>query len=152
MLMRIHGSIIPKMMVPLLIIAAWSTAITCVHMLVENKSGKTQTLLKVDTVLLTVLGFVVGLALSFRSSTAYERYAEGRKLWAQLILNSRHLAHNIWVYGREPEGHEKEAVLQKLVAINLILAFVNAVKHKLRHEPEYDYVGPFPVSHVFALN
>ena len=30
-------------------------------------------------VLLTVLGFVVALALSFRSSTAYERYSEGRK-------------------------------------------------------------------------
>lgn len=29
--------------------------------------------------LLTVLGFVVALALSFRSSTAYERYSEGRK-------------------------------------------------------------------------
>jgi putative membrane protein len=27
----------------------------------------------VSTILLTVLGFVVGLALSFRSSTAYER-------------------------------------------------------------------------------
>jgi putative membrane protein len=32
------------------------------------------------SVLLTVLGFVVALALSFRSSTAYERYSEGRKL------------------------------------------------------------------------
>jgi predicted membrane chloride channel (bestrophin family) len=28
----------------------------------------------VSSVLLTVLGFVVGLALSFRSSSAYERY------------------------------------------------------------------------------
>lgn len=28
----------------------------------------------VQTILLTVLGFVVGLALSFRSSTAYERF------------------------------------------------------------------------------
>lgn len=29
--------------------------------------------MSVSTILLTVLGFVVGLALSFRSSTAYER-------------------------------------------------------------------------------
>ena len=28
----------------------------------------------INNILLTVLGFVVGLALSFRSSTAYERY------------------------------------------------------------------------------
>lgn len=32
--------------------------------------------LGVSTILLTVLGFVVGLALSFRSSTAYERYVQ----------------------------------------------------------------------------
>ena len=34
-----------------------------------------------DSILLTVLGFVVGLSLSFRSSTAYERWTEGRKYW-----------------------------------------------------------------------
>ena len=33
----------------------------------------------VDSVLITALGFVVALSLSFRSATAYERYAEGRK-------------------------------------------------------------------------
>ena len=46
--------------------ACWSTAITCISKLVYEIS--------IDSILLTVLGFVVGLALSFRSSTAYERY------------------------------------------------------------------------------
>jgi hypothetical protein len=31
------------------------------------------------SVLITALGFVVGLALSIRSTTAYERFIEGRK-------------------------------------------------------------------------
>lgn len=69
--LRIHGSILPVMILPLLFVAVWATAIT-----VASQYGYPLT---VDPLLLTVLGFVVGLSLSFRSATAYERYIEGRK-------------------------------------------------------------------------
>lgn len=92
-----------------------------------------------DPLLLTVIGFVVALALSFRSSSAYERYSEGRKYWAQLILVSRNLSSLIWVHIKERPESEKEDLLGKVSAINLILAFAQACKHKLRHEIEYDY-------------
>jgi ion channel-forming bestrophin family protein len=69
--LRLQSSVTPKMILPLLLIGAWSTLITCISKFVLE--------LAVNSVLLTVLGFVVGLALSFRSSTAYERYTEGRK-------------------------------------------------------------------------
>jgi len=46
----------------------------------------------------------------------------------------------------EREGaNEKADLLNKLTAINLILAFVNACKHKLRHEIEYDYTDLKPL-------
>lgn len=62
-----------------------------------------------------MLGFVVGLALSFRSSTAYERYAEGRKYWAQMILTTRNLARLVWVHAKEREGENgKEDLIGKL--------------------------------------
>lgn len=64
---------LPKMIVPLTFLACWATAVTCISQLVHS--------LEIESVLLTVTGFVVGLALSFRSSTAYERYMEGRKYW-----------------------------------------------------------------------
>ena len=92
-----------------------------------------------NPLLLTVLGFVVALALSFRSSTAYERYSEGRKYWATLIQYSRMLAHHIWVHVQERPGYEKEDLLDKVTGINLILAFAQATKHRLRYEIEYDY-------------
>lgn len=84
----------------------------------------------VSTLLLTVLGFVVGLALSFRSSTAYERfvlhfwtcinsnhhsYSDGRKAWATLSVQSRNLARYIWVHVDERPGHEKEDLLAKML-------------------------------------
>ncbi|KAG2420402.1 hypothetical protein HFD88_005203 [Aspergillus terreus] len=94
----------------------------------------------INNILLTVLGFVVGLSLSFRGSTAYERWADGRKYWAQLVQTSRNLARLIWVHINEREGdHGKVDLLRKLSAINLILAFAVALKHKLRFEPDVAY-------------
>jgi hypothetical protein len=72
-----------------------------------------------DPVLLTVLGFLVGLALSFRSTTAYERYNEGRKYWSQLTLTTQNLARVIWVHAREREGEEgKEDLLAKMFVLS----------------------------------
>ncbi|KAG0128279.1 Bestrophin, RFP-TM, chloride channel-domain-containing protein [Tuber indicum] len=136
--MRLHGSILPSLVMPILFVAAWATTITVISERVHS--------LAVDSLLLTVLGFVVGLSLSFRSSTAYERYAEGRKFWAQMTLHSRNLARIIWIHTSEREGEEgKDDVLGKVSAINLILGFCQAVKHKLRHEIEADYADLEPL-------
>ena len=58
---------------------------------------------------------MVGLALSFRSSTAYERYAEGRKYWAQLTLTTRNLSRVFWIHAKERDGDlGKQDLLAKL--------------------------------------
>ena len=94
----------------------------------------------INSLLLTVTGFVVGLGLSFRSSTAYERYNEGRKYWTQLVLSSNNLARVIWVHGSERVGEEgKQDLLAKLTGLNLVTAFAVALKHKLRFEPYTGY-------------
>ncbi|KAH8890230.1 UPF0187-domain-containing protein [Thozetella sp. PMI_491] len=127
--LQMHGSILPKMIVPLVAIGGWATIITCV----SHFSGKN---LGISSILLTVLGFVVGLGLSFRSSTAYERYAEGRRYWAQLITASQALGRVFWVHALEREGEQgQKDVLAKLTAMNLLVAYAVALKHKLRFEP-----------------
>ncbi|KAH8597413.1 Bestrophin, RFP-TM, chloride channel-domain-containing protein [Bisporella sp. PMI_857] len=128
---RMHGSVMPRMIVPILCIAGWACMITAIH--------KRVTPLGVSTLLLTVLGFVVGLSLSFRSSTAYERYSEGRKTWCTLLIHSRNLARYIWVHVGEREGRKKEDLLQKITAMNMVLAFAVSVKHRLRFEPYAHY-------------
>ncbi|KAL6706964.1 hypothetical protein ACN47E_004914 [Coniothyrium glycines] len=135
MFLRLHGSITPEMILPLLFVAGWSSLITCISKFVHD--------LGINQLLLTVLGFVVGLALSFRSSTAYERYNEGRKYWAQLTFVSQNLARLIWIHA--DERHEKDAVigkqdlLSKISCLNLISTFAVALKHKLRFEPGMHY-------------
>jgi putative membrane protein len=64
--LRMDGSILPRLIVPLTFVAIWSTVFTCLSQIRHVN-------LAASNVLLTVLGFVVGLALSFRSATAYER-------------------------------------------------------------------------------
>jgi len=130
--MRMHGSVFPKMILPLAVVTVWSTAITCVSQFVYP--------LVVSNLLLTVLGFVVGLAISFRTSSAYERYTEGRKYWTQLITVSHNLARTIWIHAHEREGDlGKEDLLNKLSALNLLNAFACSVKHRVRFEPGIDY-------------
>ncbi|KAF4624672.1 hypothetical protein G7Y89_g13497 [Cudoniella acicularis] len=90
----------------------------------------------VSSILLTILGFVVGLSLSFRGSTAYERYSEGRRAWASLAVQGRNLARYIWVHIQERPGDVgKQDLLDKITAINLIHALAVSTKHRLRFEP-----------------
>ena len=126
---------LPKMVLPLIFVACWATLFTCISKYVYE--------LVFDSVLLTITGFVVGLSLSFRSSTAYERYGEGRKYWAQLVVTSRTLARIIWIHSKEREtegeAQTKADILAKLTALNLINAFAVALKHRLRFEPSTEY-------------
>ncbi|KAF4980757.1 hypothetical protein FZEAL_3312 [Fusarium zealandicum] len=132
LIMQMHGSILPKLIVPLLIIGAWTSLITALHM----ELG----ILGVDSVLLTILGFVVGLSLSFRSSTAYERYAEGRRYWGMLSMASQTLGRVFWIHAKDPEGQDpRETTLKKISAMNLIVAFSVSLKHALRFEPQNAY-------------
>ncbi|KAK2589467.1 hypothetical protein QQS21_012858 [Conoideocrella luteorostrata] len=130
--LQMHGSILPKLVLPLLFIAGWSTAITVIHQKVYE--------LAVNSLLLTILGFVVGLGLSFRNATAYERYAEGRKYWAMLVLGSQVLGRVFWIHGLDrPDVDPRESVLKKLSSMNLLVAFAVALKHSLRFEPYTAY-------------
>jgi putative membrane protein len=75
---------------------------------------------------LTILnGIVLGLLLSFRNAAAYDRWWEGRKLWGQLVNDSR----NICLKIRAIPGltQEERATVGKLVA-----GFAVGLKNHLR--------------------
>ncbi|PHH66147.1 hypothetical protein CDD81_210 [Ophiocordyceps australis] len=132
MFLQLHGSILPKLILPLLFITGWATAVTVVSQRVYN--------LGVNSVLLTITGFVVGLCLSFRNSTAYERYTEGRKYWAALVQASHVLGRVFWIHaGERADQDAREQMLNKISSMNLLLAFAVALKHNLRFEPYTAY-------------
>ena len=130
MLFRLHGSILPELVIPLLFVALWTTGICLISRHVRDRECRLLQLLGctltnwefchgsvvgISSTLLTVLGFIVALSLSFRSTTAYERYMEGRRAWTTLTMVSQNLARNIWINAVEREENEKEDLLAKVL-------------------------------------
>ncbi|PSR80852.1 membrane protein [Coniella lustricola] len=139
--LRLYGSVLPKIIAPLVFVGVWAAAITTVCEKVMD--------LGINSILLTVLGFIVGLALSFRFSTAYERYSDGSKYWTALLLHSRVLARTLWIFARERHAESEELgkkdLLGKLSAINLLNAFAVSLKHRQRFEPATMYLDLAPL-------
>lgn len=69
---------------------------------------------------------VLGVLLVFRTNTAYERWSEGRKLWGQLVNDSRTLSFKIRAFVNVPEP-------DKIHFGQLIISFAYALKHHLRN-------------------
>ena len=56
------------------------------------------TSLSFQPTLLTVVGTVLGFVVSYRTTSSFERYNEGRRLWSQIIMSSRILARAVWFH------------------------------------------------------
>jgi len=116
-------------------------------------SEKTSHDLGIANGLLTVLGTVLGLVISFRTSSAYERYQDGRKMWTNIITGSRNLAQQIWIHipvdrtgkGAAAQTTMLQNVIEKKSMINLTLAFAVSVKHFLRGERGVYYEDLYPL-------
>jgi len=132
-----------------LFFTAWAAVIQVICVVHKDISVSNQ--------ILTVLGTVLGLVVSFRTSSAYERYGEGRKLWTSIQLASRNLSILIWVHvpaerplkaGQTEDPNRNrtlEAVIEKKSMINLVQAFSVSVKHMLRGEPGVYYEDLYPL-------
>ncbi|KAJ6481054.1 Bestrophin, RFP-TM, chloride channel-domain-containing protein [Mycena sanguinolenta] len=108
--------------------------------------------LAVPNSLLTVLGTVLGLVISFRTSTAYERYQEGRKMWTNITIASRNVAQIIWIHVPFERVDKEQnpmttvhSVIEKKTIVNLVQAFSVSVKHFLREEPGVYYEDLYPL-------
>ncbi len=71
-------------------------------------------------------GIILGLLLVFRTNSAYERWWEGRKLWGQLVNDSRNLCLKL----RALDGIRQS---EKVRLGELVISFAYALKHHLRN-------------------
>ncbi len=87
----------------------------------------------------SILGVVLGLFLVLRTNTAYDRWWEGRKLWGELVNNTRNLALKINAFVPEEE-QESRFFFQKMIPNNVF-----AMKEHLRDSimiGEMDFIKP----------
>ncbi len=78
-----------------------------------------------------VVGGAIGIFVSFRTNSAYDRWWEGRKLWGQLVNSSRHFCSQVLVY--LPPGPAGPSALQ-VELIRRQIAYVHALRVLLRQQ------------------
>jgi putative membrane protein len=88
---KVHKSeTFQKLLPMMLVIAIYTWAVVYVEF--EWLHWDRDPFVKHLTTVQTLLGFVLSLLLVFRTNTAYDRWWEGRKLWGNLVNNSRTLS------------------------------------------------------------
>ncbi|GLB35340.1 putative bestrophin, RFP-TM, chloride channel [Lyophyllum shimeji] len=154
---RIKGSIIPKITGPVLTVTIFASGVAYMKQLGYP-------MLQTSSIF-PILSVVVGLVLVFRNGTSYDRWWEGRKTFSQLTANIRNLSRQIWVNVARPPGGDdnpldgargmqpsmgvtaKQLRRRKIEAVKLCVGFAYAVKHYLRGEDGVhydDYRGLLP--------
>ncbi|RIA81592.1 Bestrophin, RFP-TM, chloride channel-domain-containing protein [Glomus cerebriforme] len=143
--LRLKGSVLPHVITQTIIVTAVTAIVTILYELTDIKLSVTKIPNPaISNIFTQIIGIVVGLLLTYRTNTAYDRYWEGRKLWSTMVVQIRNLTRYIWIGVRE-DGQKKdskefdnlaksEIVIEKRTALNLILGFAIAVKHYLREE------------------
>ncbi|KVQ15123.1 hypothetical protein WJ99_07730 [Burkholderia ubonensis] len=86
-----------------------------------------------NTAPFTLFGLALAIFLAFRNNASFERFKEARHLWGDVLIASRTLASQMRRYLPE---HVDDALRDQ--TIDLLIAFVYALKHQLRHTDPAD--------------
>lgn len=132
--------------------STWSSMMcfVCIAIVITFLDKRTTINLGIAPTMLTVLGTVLGFCISYRTSSAYERFIEGRKLWQQVQVATRTTSRLIWFHCpnytqldiEDADLRDRDAaraLLEKKTMLNLLEAFAVALKHYLRGETGIHY-------------
>ena len=84
----------------------------------------------------TLLGLALSIFLSFRNNACHERWWEGRKLWGQLVFESRSLA-------RECQALLPDDAALRQRVLHLAIGFAAALAARLRHHDPREAAAPW---------
>lgn len=85
-----------------------------------------------DTTIFSFLGVVLSILLSFRTSTAYDRWWEGRKNWGELVNNSRNMA--VYIHSTFPVDDKKSRHYLASRIANFAIALKEHLRKGVVHE------------------
>lgn len=127
----IKGSIIPRIIRPLIVTVLLACAVTITH----GTFFKLK--ITMTPIPFSLIGLVLAIFIGFRNSVSYDRYWEGRKLWGELIIMCRSLTRKILTFISPEHEHsprrppfERSDIRVRM--IYLLIAFAHALRHHLR--------------------
>lgn len=133
-LFTLRGSVIPQIYPQVLFITLLSAIISAVQHSIPSSFST------YGAVPFTVLGIALSLFLGFRNNATYQRWWEARGLWGQLVFDSRSLTRQIISFiddETEVGRHTQRSI------IRLNIAFVHALRHRLRSTSPWEDVESF---------
>lgn len=123
-LFRLHKSDTFRKLLPMMfLIGLYAAGIAWLELSFWNLSEKSN--VRNLTILHTLLGFAISMLLVFRTNTAYDRWWEGRKLWGELVNNTRNLSMKL------NQILPADAVQERKAFRSLIPAFATALQEHL---------------------
>ncbi|MTI30514.1 bestrophin family protein, partial [Xanthovirga aplysinae] len=90
---------------------------------------------KLPAVPISILGGALAIFLGFRNSSAYDRWWEARKIWGEIVNNSRAFTMQLLTYSSKGESTEMEFETWQKEVIYRHIGWVYALKSVLRKEP-----------------
>ncbi|KAL7557991.1 hypothetical protein ACA910_000038 [Epithemia clementina (nom. ined.)] len=122
-----NSNILHDIRSPVSAISLWATALSIIHHLaIQSHASWVSCLYLPSTAPHSLMMSALGLLLVFRTNSAYQRFAEGRKIWEDIVNTSRDLYRMMMLYEQEI-GMDKRRRLQKLLA-----AFPYLLRHRIR--------------------
>lgn len=122
-----HGSVLPALLPRLGLLLILSVLVTYFHGIILSFK------VPLNPAPLTLFGFVLALFLGFRNNASYDRFWEGRKLWGALLNTARALTRQAMTL-----SNVKNDTISVHNFVNLLSAFVFALKHQLRGTDAYE--------------
>lgn len=135
----LRGSILPRVVGVLFSSIAVAVAVTALHGYFFHLK------VTLTPIPFTLIGLALAIFLGFRNSAAYDRYWEGRKLWGQLLYDSRNLARECQslISGREPVTAGAGLSDVRVRMIYRAIAFAHALRQLLRETSDLAELKPF---------
>jgi hypothetical protein len=121
-----NSAILRDIRSPVLAISGWATFLSLLHLKLMQTAPEKAALLYLPSTPHSLMMSALGLLLVFRTNSAYQRFAEGRKIWETIVNSARDLYRMTMLYEQQI-GIDKRRRLQRLLA-----AFPYLLRHRIR--------------------
>ena len=124
-----RGSVLAQIWGVLLINIIFAIIVTLSHGDIYSKK------ITLTSIPFSLIGLPLAIFLGFRNNAAYDRYCEGRKLWGEIVLQSRNFSRQCLTLIRHDEPISLAPGLNdvRLRMIYRTAAFAHALRHLLRN-------------------
>ncbi|RAR60717.1 putative membrane protein [Paraburkholderia unamae] len=137
MLLAWRGSVLPQLLPRLFLVLALSIVALAAHDHILKLT------VNLSTVPFSLIGIALAVFLGFRNSASYDRYWEGRKLWGQMLNETRSLVREALTLPLSADDAATHGRARELVA--LLAALPHALRHQLRNtDPRADLESRLP--------